>query len=425
LDQPSVQSAIQMNYLESYKRFNQRSQMVQETNAPEAVQDLNIAWGNTCRNGEDWFYRNRIRPARSEQAAVSLGPMVPLWLHVPEQPELLVVVRPVQIGQKGVCQGIVLDWSELHALLLREVVDLFPSATFHPVQGEHLLRPDRVMAALPIELDIGPVPFAAIEPGWTPIRISLALAWAAALVALVAVGLGGWMLLDLSERRIRFVSAVTHELRTPMTTLRLYLDMLTGGLVREEKQREEYLQTLHGETDRLNRLVGNVLDFSRLEKQRPQLEMKPQSLQALLGVVKDDWEERCRTAGKELVVENACDPERDLVTDAGLVQQILGNLIDNSCKYSTSAEDPRIWLRAHQEGTRLILEVEDRGPGIPLRERRSIFRPFRRGARADVSAGGVGLGLALVRRWVKLLGGKLILSSARPQGACFRVELPG
>src|SRR5205814_1885026 len=86
-----------------------------------------------------------------------------------------------------------------------------------------------------------------------PTVVNLSLAWAAALLALLAVGLGGWTLIDLSQRRIRFVSAVTHELRTPLTTLRLYLDMLTGGMIQDERQKAEYLQTLHAETDRLNR----------------------------------------------------------------------------------------------------------------------------------------------------------------------------
>ncbi len=92
------------------------------------------------------------------------------------------------------------------------------------------------MSALPVQLVPGPEA-APADPGWTPLRIGLALAWAAALVALLAVGLVGWSLFDLSERRIRFVSAVTHELRTPLTTLRLYLDMLTGGMVKEERQK--------------------------------------------------------------------------------------------------------------------------------------------------------------------------------------------
>src|SRR5207245_3276281 len=112
-----------------------------------------------------------------------------------------------------------------------------------------------------------------------------------------------------SERRIRFVSAVTHELRTPMTTLRLYLDMLTGGLVKEERQKEEYLHTLNAETDRLNRLVSNVLDFSRLENQTPRLNRATVTVAVLLEGVRDAWAGHCHGAGKELIVETATPPE--------------------------------------------------------------------------------------------------------------------
>src|SRR5262249_241795 len=159
-------------------------------------------------------------------------------------------------------------------------------------------------------------------------------------------GLGGWSLLDLSERRIQFVSAVTHELRTPLTTLRLYLDMLTAGLVREEKQREEYLQTLHAESERLSRLVGNVLDFSRLENQQPRLIKGHGAVDGLLEQLRATWQGRCHDAGKELVVENGLGADAELHTDVELVQQVLGNLIDNACKYSRGAADGHIWVRA-------------------------------------------------------------------------------
>ncbi len=244
-------------------------------------------------------------------------------------------------------------------------------------------------------------------------------------VALFAVGLGGWSLINLSERRIRFVSAVTHELRTPLTTLRLYLDMLLGGLVRDEKQRQEYLETLHAEADRLTRLVGNVLDFSRLENQQPRLNRTPIEAATLLDQVRETWETRCRHADKELVVENHSARSRAGDTDADLLQQMLGNLIDNACKYSRGAEDRRIWLRARRENGRVVFEVEDRGPGVPVGERRTIFRAFRRGHNADVTAGGVGLGLALARRWATLLGGQLTLGPVPAEGgACFQVWLP-
>src|SRR5262249_29082109 len=151
---------------------------------------------------------------------------------------------------------------------------------------------------------LAPPALAPADPGWTPLRVGLTLAWTAALVALLAVGLGGWSLLDLSERRIRFVSAVTHELRTPLTTLRLYLDMLLDGMVRDEAQPKEYLETPHTEADRLSRLVGNVLDFSRLENQQPRLSRAPVKAADLLARMRDTWEARCRTADKELVVED-------------------------------------------------------------------------------------------------------------------------
>jgi signal transduction histidine kinase len=430
-DQQSVQPqqaqnpGIYMNVQEFQKRYNTRNQVQEDNRSQVAQDDLNVLWGNTCRNGEDWFFRTRVRPPRGEAAAVNLQALIPLWLREEGQDDLLVMARPVKIGERNVCQGIVLDWPQLQQLLVEDVADLFPAAQILPVHSSLPPHPERTMSALPLELDPGPLETIVPDPGRTPLRVSLALAWAAACVALLAVGLGGWSLLELSERRIRFVSAVTHELRTPMTTLRLYLDMLTGGLVKDEQQRAEYLQTLNAETDRLNRLVGNVLDFSRLENQRPKLERTPIALRALLEEVGADWSERCRTFGKELVIEDTTGGDLVLCTDAGLMGQVLGNLIDTACKYSRAAADPRIWVRARREGARkLVLEVEDRGPGVPVRERRSIFRPFQRGGGADVTAGGVGLGLALVRRWLKLLGGRLDLCPAKPQGACFRVELP-
>jgi signal transduction histidine kinase len=364
-------------------------------------------------------------PRKDPQPPVLVGPPFPLWLTDAPRDQL-VMARFIQIGNKLIGQVALLDWPELQHQLADEVGDLFPEARFRPVRDREASAPERTMTALPVELDPGPPPMLPPEPAGTSLRLGLSLAWAAALVALLAVGLGGWSLLDLSERRIRFVSAVTHELRTPLTTLRLYLDMLTGGLVKSEKQQAEYLHTLNTETDRLNRLISNVLDFSRLENNRPRLNRSAVRLADLLGQVEATWQGRCGDNDKELVLENALPADTLLETDGELVQQVLANLIDNSCKYSREAKDRRLWLRARQGGAdRLVLEVEDRGPGVPAGQRRSIFRPFHRGPTADVTAGGVGLGLALARRWACLLGGQLTCCPGRDDvGACFRLELP-
>ena len=407
-------------------RLNRAADMQQRQQKRSENNDSAVALGNFRNNGEDWLSPSKGKPRHGEQVVVTLGPMVPLWFTVPGQPDRLLYVRHVQVGKRELCQGIVLDWSLLEKLLAEEAKkeDLFPGATIEPVREGSPAPSERAMTVLPLQLNPGALPVDNSGPGWTPLRIGLILAWAAALLALGAVGLGGWSLLNLSERRIRFVSAVTHELRTPLTTLRLYLDMLAGGMVKDSKQKEEYLQTLNLEADRLNRLVGNVLDFSRLENQRPRLVRTPVVVSDLLEQVRSLWQARCLSAEKELVVENAA-ADLSFITDVHMVQQILGNLIDNACKYSHGAADPHIWLRARQDGRRrLILEVEDRGPGVPIAERRSIFRAFRRGTSTETT-GGVGLGLALATRWARLLGGKLRLCSGSSQsGACFQLVLP-
>jgi len=334
------------------------------------------------------------------------GQFVPLWLGE-EHEEQLVLARSIQIGDKHVSQVTLIDVPQLCEALAGQVRDLFPAAKVVPVKpGGEDAHSERMMFTAPFALDPGEGPKSAdvsSSLGWTPLRIGLALGWAAALIALLAVGLGGWSLLNLSERRVAFVSAVTHELRTPLTTLRLYLDMLTNGMVRDEERRAEYLRTLNAESERLNRLVANVLDFSRLENQKPVLEKSAVGVPEFLEQVCAAWQAQCSNMGKQLELDNQLGAEARATLDAKLVQQILGNLIDNACKYSQGASDPRITLRAGRGGAgRIVFEVEDRGPGVPLSERHVIFKPFRRGRNAAAKAsGGVGLGLALAQRWAR------------------------
>jgi signal transduction histidine kinase len=405
------------------KRSTQQSRLFNEGKVPQKVAK-DVAVNSIPSNGSNWFTPRALAQGLGSEVPVHLSPMVPVWMTTAEQAEHLVVLRLVRIEETTICQGIVLDGGALQKLLADEVADLFPEGTLTPMREPVPPQPERTMTALPFELDPGPAP-PVPDPGWTPLRFGLGLAWLAALVALLAVGLGGWSLIDLSERRIRFVSAVTHELRTPLTTLRLYLDMLVTGFVRDEKQRGEYIHTLFNETDRLNRLVGNVLDFSRLENQRPRLNRTSVLVADLLEQVRLAWSSRCQDADKEMIVENDWPAETKFCTDRELVQQVLGNLIDNACKYSRGAEDRRLWVRARRGEKGIIFEIEDRGPGIAAKDRRLIFRAFRRGRSADETAGGVGLGLALAQRWVYLLSGRLTLQCRETGcGACFRVALP-
>ncbi len=428
VDLPGRGQASQPNDYGNRAAVQNKTQIEGKTTPVRVTRD--VALNNVDHNGLNWFGSNQKTISQSAETYVYLSSLSPIWVTTANGREELLAVRVVRIGEDSVrcterCQGIVLDVPRLEEMLAAEVQDLFPDARVVPMREAVPSQPERTMSALPFQLEPGPVNPVAPQRGWTPLRVGLAIAWTAAFVALLAVGLGGWSLIDLSERRIRFVSAVTHELRTPLTTLRLYLDMLMNGMVRDETQRAEYIQTLHAEADRLNRLVGNVLDFSRLEKQRPNLNRTRQPVPDLLAHLAATWQGRCHDAGKELALENQTAADAALWTDGELLQQVLGNLLDNACKYSRGANDKRLWVRVRSEGKHVYFEVEDRGPGVAAGERGSIFRAFRRGCDADVTAGGVGLGLALAKRWSELLGGRLTLQATPAAGgACFRVQMP-
>jgi signal transduction histidine kinase len=365
-------------------------------------------------------------PAGPPPLAVHLGTMRPQWITAPDGTLYLVLVRSARVeNKKTVYQGVVLDWPRLEAVLKEEVQDLFPEATLSPVREPNAATREQSMTALPVHLDPGPSPESP-PAGWTPLRIGLVIAWVAAAIAFTAVGLSSWSLVDLAERRIRFVSAVTHELRTPLTSLRLYLDLLLSGMVQDEEKRREYLATLNLESDRLHRLIDNVLDFAKLERRSKSRELQPVKAAEMLDAIRQTWSDRVAADGKELVVTSTLPADQGVLTDSSLVQQIVGNLIDNARKYTRDATDQRIWLWARVEGgSRLVLEVEDRGAGVPPREQKLIFYPFRRGESADTKAGGAGLGLALSREWASLLGGKLTYRPAEAgTGSIFRLELP-
>lgn len=357
--------------------------------------------------------------------SIHTGPMRPQWITAADGTETLVLVRAAKIDNRIVYQGIVVDWAKLELVLKDEVKAQFPGAKLVPVRDPAGVSPDRAMTALPVQLDTGDAP-APPPARWTALRIGLVLAWVAALVAFVAVGFSGWSLIDLAERRIRFVSAVTHELRTPLTSLRLYLDLLMSGLIRDEAKKQEYLNTLATESDRLHRLIDNVLDFAKLEKRTKNGDMKPVRVGDLLDNLQQMWTDRVAEDNKQLLVVSALPSSAEVFTDPVMVHQIVGNLIDNARKYTREAQDNRIWLHAKPgPNGGVVFEVEDRGAGVPASERKSIFKPFRRGAQADVKAGGAGLGLALAKQWAEVLGGTVAYRSADgAPGACFRLELP-
>ncbi len=378
-------------------------------------------------------------PAAVSGPPVALGtavtPFRPLWLGGE-----LFAVRRVSVGGRERHQGVWFRSGELGRHLVEGVGDLLPQArlerieevsaaslggVFEPQLAE--LSEDRLsLVTFPWRLLPGESP-AAGHMDWQVLRTPLAVGWAALLLALLAAGILVRGVMKLSERRAAFVSSVTHEMRTPLTTFHLYSDMLAEGMVRDEEQQRSYLDTMRREAVRLNHLIENVLAYSRIERGSARTQRECVTLGDLVERLRPRLEERTRRDRAELEVEaNEEDRGVKVVTDLTAVEQIIFNLVDNACKYGLPDEGRRVVrLRALNGSRRACLEVCDEGGGVDRRNLKRLFRPFHKSADdAAHSKPGVGLGLALCRRLARVLGGELRVDARRDHGACFVLELP-
>jgi signal transduction histidine kinase len=279
---------------------------------------------------------------------------------------------------------------------------------------------------LPVRLVVPEIPGGASAAAWRDVRGTLVTSWAAGLAVLVIAGWGLRNLVALTERRMQFAYAVTHELRTPLTTFRLYSDMLSAGLV-PDAARQEYLDTLNTESQRLSSLVEEVLEYARLENHKVKLNPADTDGASLLGLISETLEERCEANGIEAVTENTLADGQRVRTDVDLVNRIAGVLVNNACRHVRGRDSARVLVRLGGQDERIQIDVVDSGPGIERADSRAIFKPFRRGRGEAAAPGGVGLGLALARGWAKLLGGRLELTArhdARFGGAHFRLTIP-
>ncbi|MDD4891222.1 MAG: HAMP domain-containing sensor histidine kinase [Phycisphaerae bacterium] len=353
-------------------------------------------------------------------AEVLEGPMKPLWAG-----DALLLARRVSINNKTYVQGCRLDWPAMKAQLLDTVSDLFPAADLAaaPDAGDQPSQPERMMAALPVRLVPGELALKSSPPA-SPLRLSLAVAWACVLMGAAAVGALLFGTLRLSQRRGDFVSAVTHELRTPLTTFRLYTEMLVDGHIPEAK-RSQYLGTLRTESERLSHLVENVLSYAGLEAGSSAVRATAVGVGELLERVSPALRDRAEQVGMTFLAEAGADcAGASVVVDPAAVEHILFNLVDNACKYAASAEDRRIHLEAARRDGGIVLRVRDHGPGVDPKDAARLFQPFSKSARrAAESAPGVGLGLSLSRRLARRFGGELELESTGPAGACFALTL--
>jgi signal transduction histidine kinase len=225
----------------------------------------------------------------------------------------------------------------------------------------------------------------------------------------------------LSSLRSDFVSRVSHELRTPLTQIRMFTETLLLDRVRSTAERQRCLEIIDRESRRLTNLVENVLRFSRTERGENHVEVRARDIVPLVDLFVRDFEPLLGS-GSRLTVSL---PERAIAeVDESALRQILLNLLDNAVKYGPPRQQIR--LEVSVETHAVLLAVEDQGPGIPPAERELVWQRFYRLPRHRESAiAGTGIGLAVVRELVELLGGRVLVENGRGQGARFVITLRG
>ncbi len=258
-------------------------------------------------------------------------------------------------------------------------------------------------------------------------RRRLLVAGIAVLFLVIAVGV--WVIdrtvareLAIADLQSDFVSAVSHEFRTPLTTICQLSELLLRDRVGSDADRRLYYQLLHGEGHRLRRLVETLLNFGRLEAGRMDVRFADVDVGALARdtVAEFSGSRQAHDHRVELAVDDAPKAVR---ADREVLKTVVWNLLENAAKYSPDCDT--IWLAVRREGGDVALSVRDRGVGIPPREQRQVFDKFVRGARARASGvGGVGVGLAMARGIVHAHGGDISVVSEPGAGSTFTVTLP-
>lgn len=342
--------------------------------------------------------------------------------------EVLWAVVQVSNGKELFAEGIAFDWEKLRQYLLEGKEMLLPGVALEPGALQGIEKGGFGLASIPAHLTYGAgddFHFASQMGNY--LKWSLALIW---IVAVLASSVLVWLvaaMARLEKKQFDFVSTVTHELRTPLTSMLLHAEMLEDGAVPEEKKKT-YYATLTRECRRLERLIENILSYSRLQRGKALLRKDSLTASELFDPLAKRIEERLEMAGFSFSYAMARQAGVQLLaTDILSVEQIMDNLAANAVKYALrpepDASPAEVILTVQLSPRELVVRFRDNGPGIPRNMRRKVFEPF---GRMHSGKPGVGLGLALSRDMARSLGGDLTLEAGNLDGggACFKLTLP-
>ncbi|GIO03531.1 PAS domain-containing sensor histidine kinase [Brevibacillus halotolerans] len=226
------------------------------------------------------------------------------------------------------------------------------------------------------------------------------------------------------QQRRNFVANVSHELRTPLTTIKSYTEALMDGAVEVPELSNQFLRVTMNETDRMIRLVNDLLQLTRFDAQGIQLNRKRISMTELLQYATQRFTMQCEQNGIKLTLSHT-EGLDDVYMDDDAITQVLDNLLSNAIKYTPEGGEVTVEARADNEQQRAYISVKDTGIGIPKRDLRFIFERFYRVDKArSRSQGGTGLGLAIAKDLVEAHGGEIQISSEWNEGTIVTFWIP-
>jgi two-component system phosphate regulon sensor histidine kinase PhoR len=228
----------------------------------------------------------------------------------------------------------------------------------------------------------------------------------------------------LERLRQDFVANASHELKTPLASIKAYTETLLEWAVHDDEVNVRFLRQIDEQANRLDRLILDMLSLARLESGQEVYRHRPLTLTSVIRACVEPHRDRAETKGLTLALDlEALDETAQVRADEEAVRQIVDNLIDNALKYTPEGGNIRVSGRS--EDRTIVLEVADTGVGIPRDDLPRVFERFYRVDRARSRAlGGTGLGLSIVKHLVQSLGGQVAVSSRVGSGSTFTVRLP-
>jgi signal transduction histidine kinase len=226
----------------------------------------------------------------------------------------------------------------------------------------------------------------------------------------------------LSKMKSYFISTVSHEFKSPLTSIRQMAEMLDQGRVRTDERRKAYYASMLHQSERLSHLIENILDFARMEDGRKQYQFEPGDLVHVVQEFMGTFDVQLKDQGYAFRFQANGDIS-EIRFDREAMEQVMHNLLDNAVKYSGAQK--RIDVEVFDSKPEVVISVRDYGIGIPKADQEKIFNRFYRAGDALTSRiRGSGIGLTIVRQIVEAHGGKVTVHSRQGQGSTFRLHLP-